>query len=188
MRLNSGKIFVMLSAFILVSFLALSADLFFAHFPVPPEKENSLFYIQRSKNANTIVYDANLKPDGSLDQTNPVKIYWIRYAEDSLIEPLSYIQQKYAYGLKTTPYPGKPGQFILTFNSYSKKQFYLLKDTNGKHFSTYAIINGKYAILKKVLIKISGGTFWFPNIDFIELVGKDVATQKPISEKFQPQR
>jgi len=158
------------------------------HYPTPPQNENSLFYIQRSKNLNAIVYDANVRPDGTLDAKDPLKIYWIRYASDSTIEPLTYIQLKFAYGMKATPYPGKPGQYVLTFNSYEKKQIYLTKRPDGKHFGAYTMINGRYSELKKVFIQINGGTFWFPNVEYIDIVGDDLATQKPITEHFKPKR
>lgn len=177
---------IILTLLVLVSALALATEQFFANYPVPPETENSLFYIQRSKNTNAIVYDANVNSEGTLNPEEPIKIYWIRYATDGTKEPLSFIQQKYAYGLTAKPYPGKPGQYVLTFNAYNKKQLYLLKNSNNKHYSAYTLINGHYAQLKKIYIKVSGGSFWFPNIDYIDIIGKDIATQKPINERFKP--
>ena len=42
----------------------------------------SLFVIERSKNANVVQYDARLTADGVLDPKEPVKVYWILLAED----------------------------------------------------------------------------------------------------------
>ena len=182
------KIYIILLC-ILVSAAAIamySQERDIAGYPVPPQNDNSLFYIQRSKNKNAIVYDANVKPDGSLDKDSPVNIYWIRYSSDSTMEPLTFIQQKFAYGVKATPYPGKPGQYILVFNSYSKKQIYLLRKQDGKHFAAYTMINGHYAELKRVFIRITGGTFWIPNIEYIDIIGNDMATQRVVSEHFKP--
>jgi hypothetical protein len=157
-------------------------------FPTPPQNENSLFYIQRSKNTNAIVYEANMKSEGVIDPNDPVKIFWIRYSEDSTTAPLTYVQQKFAYGLKAKPYPGRPGQYVLVFSSYEKKQIYLLKKQDGKHFAAYTIIGGKFAELKKIFLQISGGSFWFPNIDYIDISGTDMGTGKPITERFKPLR
>ena len=157
-------------------------------YPVPTPKENGLFFIQRSKNTNAIVYDANVKPDGSLDPERPVDIYWIRYTTDSTTAPLTYVQDKFAYGVKATPYPGKPGQYVLHFNAYPKKQVYLLRKPDGQHYGAYMMINGRYAELKRVFLQINGGTFWFPNVEYIEIIGRDMATQQLISDHFKPSR
>lgn len=157
-------------------------------YPIPPTTENSLFYIQRSKNTNAIVYDINRLPDGTPDPINPLHIYWIRYASDSTTEDLSYIQEKYAYGITSRPYNGMKNEFVMQFVSYSKKNFYLLPTSTPKKYAAYTNINGKLAELKKVFIKLNGGTFWFPTIEYIELTGKDPSTQQPISERFTPKR
>ena len=41
-----------------------------------------LFFIQRSKNANEVHYDARLTKDGALDPNDPVEGYWLNKAED----------------------------------------------------------------------------------------------------------
>src|SRR5438552_3281274 len=76
----------------------------YSSYPTPPRNKNSLFYVQRSKNVNAIVYEANIKSDGTLDKEEPVKIYWIRYTSDSTRAPLTFIQNKYAYGIKSEPF------------------------------------------------------------------------------------
>ena len=157
-------------------------------YPVPPATENSLFYVQRSKNTNAIVYDVNRLPDGTPDPLNPIHIYWIRYASDSTKEELSYIQQKYAYGLVSRPYNGQKNAYVMQFVSYDKKNFYLLPTSTPKKYAAFTNINGKLSELKKVFIMLNGGTFWFPTIEYIELIGKDPATQQTITERFVPKR
>lgn len=157
-------------------------------FPVPPTNDNSLFYVQRSKNTNAIIYEVNKLSDGSPDPTNPINIYWIRYAEDSTTEALSYIQSKYAYGLNCRPYNGQKNAYVLQFVSYSKKTMYLLPTGNGKRYAVFTNINGKLCELKKIFIMLNGGTFWFPTIEYVELSGKDPSTQIAVSEKFVPKR
>ena len=50
-------------------------------YPTPPASSERLFYVQRTPNANTIVYDLNLNSDGKLNAEQPVKVYWLKYAE-----------------------------------------------------------------------------------------------------------
>ena len=156
-------------------------------YPVPPSNDNSLFYVQRSNNTNTIVYDANIKKDGTLLEEEPVKVYWIRYGEDSAITELNYIQRKYAYGIVAHMMTDQKNKYVLQFVSYAKKSLYLMAKPNGK-YAAYMTINGKPAELKKVWIQLNGGTFWFPTIEYIELIGKDPATQQNVTERFKPKR
>ena len=109
-------------------------------------------------------------PDGTPNSSGACKIYWIRYASDSAIEDLSYIQSKYAYGLTSRPYGGQKTPHVLQFVSYSKKTLYLLPESNGKYecllISTASFVNWK---------KFSS---WFPaaafgfSIDYVELTEK----------------
>lgn len=155
-------------------------------YPVPPANENSLFYIQRSKNTNAIVYEVNRKADGLIDENDPVKIYWISYSSDSSISELTAIQRKYAYGLTSRPYNGLKNSFVLQFSAYKKRNIFLLPTPSEKHYNAFININGKLAELKKVFIATSGGTFWFPTIDYVELTGKDPSSQQVVVERFHP--
>lgn len=157
-------------------------------FPTPPTNENSLFYIQRSKNTNAIIYEINRGVDGNPDPLNPIKIYWIRYASDSAKEDLSYIQSKYAYGLNVRPYNGQKNAYVLQFVSYDKKTLYLLPTSTPKKFAVFTNINGKLSELKKVFIKLNGGTFWFPTIEYVEMLGKDPSSQTTVAERFLPKK
>jgi len=155
-------------------------------YPVPPVNENSLFYIQRSKNTNAIVYEVNKKPDGKINDLDPVKIYWIRYASDSTTDELTPIQRKYAYGVSARSYNGQKNSFVVQFLAYKKRNIFLLPTANGKHYSAFTSINGKLAELKKIFISTSGGSFWFPTIDYVELTGRDPSTQQIVVERFHP--
>ncbi len=156
-------------------------------YPTPPLNEHSLFYIQRSNNTNAIVYEANILNDGKINEVEPVKVFWIRYSEDSTAADLNYIQRKYAYGVNASAYANQKNKFVVQFVAYSKKSIYLLPKTNGK-YAAYTNINGKLAELKKIWIELSGGTFWFPTIDYIEMIGKDPVSQQVVSERFKPRR
>jgi hypothetical protein len=65
------------------------------YYPTPPASINRLFYVQRTPNSNTIVYDLNIANDGKPDVQDPVKVYWIKYAENGQKEELNFIQRKF---------------------------------------------------------------------------------------------
>jgi hypothetical protein len=155
-------------------------------YPVPPVNDNSLFYIQRSKNTNAIVYEVNRDSLGRIVTEDPVKIYWIRYSSDSTMEELTYIQKKYAYGINSRSYNGQKNSFVLNFVSYKKRNIFLLPVNNGKKYAAFISINNKLVELKKIFIFISGGTFWLPTIDYVEITGKDPSTQQLMTERFKP--
>src|SRR5687767_11479909 len=69
-------------------------------FPVPPYSKKSLFYIHRSPNPNTVIYEANLTAGNTIDPNDPVKVYWIRYGEKGQLRELNYLEKSFAYGLK----------------------------------------------------------------------------------------
>lgn len=165
---------------------SLEGSAFYTAYPVPPANQNSLFYIQRSKNTNAIVYEVNPGKDGKPDPVEPVKVYWIRYASDSSKADLNYVQKNYAYGLQSSLFNNKPGQYVIHFVSYSSKKLYLLPDPKDNKYVLYTSINGKLAELQKVYLKIEGGTFWFPNIVDVELRGRDPESKKEVVEYLKP--
>ncbi|MEO8886875.1 MAG: DUF4833 domain-containing protein [Mucilaginibacter sp.] len=152
-------------------------------FPVLPDNISRLFYVQRSPNINTIVYELNAGKNGQLDPENPVHVYWIRYGEQGQKEELSYIQRKFAYGL-TSKQTGNE-QYDIRFVSYKKFPLTLMKANDGK-YHIFATINQKQMALSRVFIKIEGGSFWLPNVTYVELKGTDPSTGREIIERFKP--
>ena len=171
---------------LLLSHLMVSDAIVSKIYPVPPVNDNSLFYIQRSKNTNAIVYELNRSTDGKVIAEDPIKIYWIRYASDSTTEDLTLIQRKYAYGVSSRTYNGQKNSFVIQFVAYKKRNIFLLPANNGKRYGAYININGKLAELKKIFVSTSGGSFWFPTIDYVEITGKDPTTQQMLVERFKP--
>lgn len=153
------------------------------NFPVP-NVTSKLFYIQRDPNTNTIIYDLNVDNNGTLDTENPVHVYWIKYNERGQKEELNFIQRKFAYGLVTKPLDN--GKFDVRFVSYKKYPLSLMKSVSDNKYHIYATIGKKQAILNRIFIRIEGGTFWVPNVVYVEVKGTDPLTGKEIMERFKP--
>lgn len=68
---------------------------------MPTGIPNQLFYLQRDPNANTVVYQLNVNDAGKIDEDEPVRMFWLRYAEHGERQDLSFIQRRFAYGLTT---------------------------------------------------------------------------------------
>ncbi len=149
-----------------------------------PKVPNMLFYVQRTLNSNTVIYELNINDKNQLDKDDPVNIFWIRYAENREKQDLSYIQRIYAYGLKTKDLGNS--NYELRFVSYKKLPFYLTQ-SKDKKYHVYATIKKKRVMLTRIFIQIeSGGTFWFPNVVFVEFKGTDPTTGEVITERFKP--
>lgn len=152
-------------------------------FPVPSGNPKQLFYLQRDPNTNTVVYELNYDANGKLDEDNPVHVFWIRYPEGGVRKDLSYIQRKFAYGVKADLQDD--GRYKLTFAAYKKKALYLMYATRDNKYHIYTTLNNKTAILDRVYIKIDpGGTFWSPNVRYIEMKGKEMGTENVLVERI----
>lgn len=155
-------------------------------FPVPKENKDLMFYIQRTHNKNTIMYTLNYNSDSTLNEKEPIKIYWVRYSDKGEIEPLSYIQRNYAYGIQSEITDAAKKTFKLNLVSYKKRSIYLMRSETDKRYHAYIMMNNKLVYLVKAFAKIDGGTFWVPHITYVELTGKDSMTGKKIIEKIIP--
>lgn len=158
---------------------------FYGPFPAPPVNAKSLFYLQRTIDRNTLMYEINYNANGSLNHKKPVKIYWIDYEKGATISQLTYAQNKFAYGINALEIAGKEPVFKLNLVSYKKIDLYLKLSDNGT-YAIHVILNGKPCILNRVLVNITGGTNLNPDVSHIELTGKELATGEQIIEKFKP--
>jgi hypothetical protein len=121
--------------------------------------------------------------DGKPNADNPVKVYWIKYAEKGQKEGLNYIQRKFAYGLNAKPLNN--GSYDIRFVSYKKFPLTLMKAPDGK-YHIFALIEQKPVILNRIFVKVEGGSFWFPNIPYVEVSGTDPKTGREMIERFKP--
>ncbi len=152
-------------------------------FPVPSGIPNQLFYLQRDPNTNTVIYQLNVNQAGQVDEDEPIRIFWIRYAEQGQQQDLNFIQRKFAYGVKAKKIG--PDKYELRFAAYSKRPFYLMKAGPDRAFHVYTAIANKQSVLDRIYLRIEGGTFWVPNVKYVELKGINPATREPVVERFQ---
>lgn len=152
-----------------------------ARYPTPSGNLNQLFFIQRDPNINTLIYEINLNK-GVLVEDEPVHVYWIRYADKGQKEELNYIQRNFAYGIKSKLI--SKDNYDIRFVSYKKKQMFLKKSADNK-FYIFTDINKKQAILKQVFVRVNGGSFWVPNIEYVELKGIDPVTGLEVVERMK---
>lgn len=149
-------------------------------FPIPPHSKKSLFYIHRSTNANTVIYEANLKEGSSIDSENPVNVFWIRYGEKGQQRTLNYLERNFAYGVKLAS--SNNLRYTVEFVASKSKKFDVLIDPTGQAIAVMNI-NGKPSKLRKVFVQVAEDGWW-PKIDYVEFFGFDVSTNKEAYEKM----
>lgn len=180
-----GKKASVIVAFILLSTIgtvfAQSKKTKVVNFPVPKGIENQLFYLQRDPNTNTIICQLNADRTGEVDSENPINVFWMRYDESGQKADLNYIQRKFAYGINAKPLGND--RYELKFVSYSKFPLLLAKDKTG-HYKVFATVNKKQIVIERIYVHIEGGTFWVPNVKYVEIKGKDAISGEDLVEKM----
>ena len=151
-------------------------------FPVPPPAPNRLFYIQRSNDINTVIYEANLTTGRRLDADDPVNVYWIRYAERGQRQSLSMIQWKLAYGYKHKALNRSENSFEIYLNAFKKRTIWV--DVQQGKPMALTTINGRKACLQKVFVQLEPGSGLIPKVLYIELFGIDPIAGIPVYERM----
>jgi phosphatidylglycerophosphate synthase len=152
-------------------------------FPIPPHSRDLLFYLQRTPNTNTVLYELNLSKDGLPDKDDPIHPLWIRYTERRQRQELSFIQRVFAYGVKSKSIG--TDKYELRFVAYKRHAFYLMRNNRDQRFYVFTSISNRNAILNRIFIRINGGTMWSPNVEYIELKGIDPDNGKEIMERIK---
>jgi phosphatidylglycerophosphate synthase len=153
-------------------------------FPVPRNISNQLFYVQRDPNTNTIICQLNINEKGELNKAQPVNVFWMRYADKEGKKDLNYIQRKFAYGIQSKDIGN--GNFELRFVSYKKFPLLLTKSALDKKYHVYVTANNKRILLDRIFLRIEGGTFWVPNVKYVELKGYEANNPtKAVTERIK---
>jgi hypothetical protein len=153
------------------------------YFPTPAEAPNQLFYLQRSKDANTVIYEANLTTDQKLHPEKPVDVYWIRYAEKGQREDLSRIQWKKAFGYTYKPSADSEA-YDISLNAFRDKPIHITH-YRGKPVAMLPI-NGQQAFLQKIFVQVDPKAQLIPLIRYVDLYGSAVDTSQPVYERLIP--
>jgi len=151
-------------------------------FPTPKGIRNQLFYLQRDPNINTIICQLNLNDKGQVNKEQPVNVFWMRYGDKAEKKELNYIQRKFAYGIQAKDLGND--QFELNFVSSKKLLLLLKKSTTGK-YQVFTKVNNKNIQVDRIFLRIDGGTFWSPNVEYVQIEGVDVTTSNSVIERIK---
>lgn len=148
----------------------------------PMAASRQLFSLQLSRNSNTVMYDANIGVNQKLNPEKPIDVYWIRHEEQGQRESLSKIQWKLAYGYTHTK--TSADTYSVKINAFQDRAFHV--EYNEGKAMALATIGGKKASLQKIFVQLDPNSFLIPKVQYVELFGTELQTNKPVYERILP--
>ncbi len=149
-------------------------------FPDPERTPKLLFYIQRSLNKNTVIYDANFDKRGLLDIKKPIDVYWIRYAEEGQKMPLSFLEKQFAFGVTCKKLINSEYDYKVTIAAWGKRAIYI-KQISPFKVIAFINIKGTYSILEHIFIG-SDPEGRLNRAEYIEIYGLE---QKTLIQNYE---
>jgi hypothetical protein len=144
-----------------------------------PDEPDQLFYVQRSPNANTVIYAARLDAQGNFDSRAPVDAFWRKFNIDGSKQPLNFLERMMAYGVKLDAH--KTGQPI-TFTIAALPDRKLSLGTNAQHRPEARMQIGNHTVkVTYVYLQVVEGGL-MPSVPSLDIVGTDIASGKAIHE------
>jgi hypothetical protein len=144
-----------------------------------PDEPNQLFYVQRSPNANTIVYAAHRDDKGKIDTSNPVEAFWRKFNIDGSKQSLNMIERMMAYGVRVDrAQPGKPTTFSIA--ALPERKFELAFDA---HHGPEALLKmGEHTVIVRyIYLQVKEGGL-MPDVPSLDIFGIDAGTGKAVHE------
>jgi hypothetical protein len=147
--------------------------------PKPDKTSALLFYVQHNLNYNTYVYELNME-NGSVNSSDPVKVYRMNYEDKGQKENLTLIQRRYAYGINYM------SDDKTKFNLSANKAIPMVLKTNDKQSWVEIVVNNNKIILEKIFIQSDKKTKGLKTkVESIIFYGKD-GKGNLIQEKYIP--
>jgi hypothetical protein len=144
-----------------------------------------LFVIERSSNANVVVYEAARAPGGVVDPRQPVAAHWRMLAEDGHREELNGIEKRLAYGVEVL---GAQGEGSVEIAVRALRERTIEVRTAEPCPTARMPIGGRPAILRRVFVQLARGLFFFPKVAYVELHGEDAESRAAVDERIDVSR
>jgi hypothetical protein len=153
--------------------------------PTGPNEPNMLFYLQRSTNANTIIYAANILKPGQIDPKTPLDIFWRVYAGDGHRSGLTFIERTMAYGATPKPVAGRANEFEASIVSLPEIKFRVSVDSAGKPEAIVQLGGKRPARLVYAYLNVDDKGF-LPKLIYLDLYGIDKVSGRIVHEHLEP--
>jgi Domain of unknown function (DUF4833) len=141
------------------------------------QSSQKLFFIQRSKNAAEVHYDARVNADGSLNAKDPIDSYWLNKSPAGDTRDSITFFQKIAYGFDTEP-TGK-GTYFLKLKAFGERPMWIVK--GGDRWRVQTAIAGKQAYMSRIYVATDESGV-MPKVLYVDVFGEDMATGAALTE------
>ena len=143
-----------------------------------------LFVIERSSNANIVVFEANREETGALHPGKPLTVYWRMFAERGQREELNALEKRLAYGYDVVGEPG-PQEALVALHALRTRpvDVRLASGCPAAHIAS----DGRDMRLRRVFVQLKS-RFLIPSVAYVELHGEDAETGSAIEERFEPKK
>jgi len=150
-------------ALILLASLSASPD----RYPVPLKNPKHLFYVQRTENTNTVVYEANFDDQGQLNAKDPIKIYWVLYEQGGTVEPLTRLENTFAFGVNHKAVKNLNQVYDIELVSFKKLKL-RLKQTAPFHAEILKGEGQSASPLDHIFVHANDAGLW-TKVEFLEI-------------------
>ena len=133
------------------------------------EKNEHLFFIERSMNKNIVYYDVCQNDSNKLCQSNPVTAYWI--LDGGKKEGLSSLEKKYAFGINAIKAMDLQDDIFKFSIAACSKYTISVEKIDGKYRAVTSI-NNREIVLEKVYVNTKAGLFGMPKVSYIDYTGR----------------
>jgi hypothetical protein len=145
-------------------------------------KTESLFRIERSKNANVVQYDARVREDGSLDRGDPIDAYWLRLASTGKRKELKWLARKAAYGFDV--HWQSDGGLELEMVAPIGRRVRVVRTAEGWEARTR--IDGRECRIGRIFVRSVERRFRLPKVAYVDFAGTDLASGEARTERYVP--
>ena len=129
-----------------------------------------------------MVYEGVLEPAGGFFPRKPVDVYWLLKAGNGERDDLNFIERG-VYGYNMDP-PGVDGE--VTIRLKARRSLPIRLRTVDGCPRAFAPIGGREALLDRVWVQVAGRGFLSRRVEYLDLVGTDPETARPVSERIVP--
>lgn len=150
-------------------------------FPVPSDP-GQVFYLQRSSNANTVVYAARFTQDGRLDPREPLVAYWRRFNTTGEQLPLKMIEDSFAFGVRSRA-TSDPDVFRIHIVSYSERPATLRLVEPGRA-ELLLPVGGRTMRMAYAYAEVDESGL-MPSVREVLVMGHDADSGKPLVERIE---
>ncbi len=118
-----------------------------------------------------------------LELPEPIEVYWVRHTRQGIIERLSWLERRFAYGVN---YIELRPDFV-SFHFVSKKEmvFYIGQDQELK-YKLYTFPDDVETKVTGIIVYFRMRFYGFPKIEKVEISGINISTTEDILYTLYP--